>query len=110
MPHARTGYQGLRNGGEVKRVYTLKDVEEKLGHPATRWDARYAAALYLDAGAFKAWAPRVHQYYHPRLTRLFIRYPHLRRNFDNSTSLCCTVNFGPTTCCYPHVDLNLPFG
>lgn len=57
------------------------------------------------------WAPRLHQYYHHRLGLLFARYPNLRRNFTNSIFPCSTFNFGPSTCCFPHVDSNnLPFG
>lgn len=35
----------------------------------------------------------------------------LSRNFLNSVFACATFNFGPSTCCYDHVDSNnLPFG
>lgn len=63
------------------------------------------------AAAFAVWAPRIHQYYHDRLGRLFTRYPGLRRNFSNSVFPCATFNFGPKTVCFPHKDANnLPFG
>lgn len=66
---------------------------------------------YLPIGAFAFWAPRVHAYYHARLGRLYARYPRLRRNFERSVFPCTTINFGPSTCCFPHVDSNnLPFG
>ncbi|KZP13563.1 hypothetical protein FIBSPDRAFT_753265 [Athelia psychrophila] len=62
-------------------------------------------------GSFALWSPRVHQYYHQRLERLYARYPLLRRNFERSVFPAATFNFGPTTCCFPHVDPgNLPFG
>ncbi|KAF7970990.1 hypothetical protein HWV62_22491 [Athelia sp. TMB] len=65
----------------------------------------------LGSSAFNTWAPKAHQYYRHRLGPLFTRHPHLRLNFKNSIFPCCTVNFGPRTCCYPHVDSNnLPFG
>lgn len=57
------------------------------------------------------WSPRLHQYYNHRLGRLYTHYPLLRRNFTNSIFPCCTINFGPSTCCFPHTDSNnLSFG
>lgn len=40
-----------------------------------------------------------------------MRYPGLIRNFRNSVFPCLTINLGPTTCTFDHMDPgNLPFG
>lgn len=45
------------------------------------------------------------------LRPLFEASPDLHRNFRNSVYPCATVNFGPVTCTFDHVDpANLPFG
>ena len=62
-------------------------------------------------GVFATWAPRLYSYYVSHLGPLFKTYPDLQRNFINSVFACATFNFGPTTCCFDHVDMgNLPFG
>lgn len=57
------------------------------------------------------WAPRLHEFYRTRIGGLYERYSNLQPNFRNSIFPCATFNFGPRTCCKPHIDFNnLPFG
>lgn len=68
-------------------------------------------ANFQSVGAFATWAPHLYAYYVSHLGPLFKTYPRLQRNFLNSVFACATLNFGPITCCFDHVDSgNLPFG
>lgn len=65
----------------------------------------------LFPAALAFWAPDLYDYYIDHLGPLFQDDPELKRNFKNSIFPCATVNFGPVTCMFDHVDpCNLPFG
>ncbi|KAK7038933.1 hypothetical protein VNI00_010324 [Paramarasmius palmivorus] len=60
---------------------------------------------------FLTWAPKLFLYYVQVLGSLVVQYPHLHRPFPNSIFSAFTLNFGPTTVCFPHRDFkNLAFG
>ncbi|KAJ6590100.1 hypothetical protein DFH09DRAFT_1307550 [Mycena vulgaris] len=65
-------------------------------------------------GLFKTWNPAVHTFYTLTLDALTFDYnPSLRRNFlrQYSSFAAATLNFGPTTVTFPHIDaLNLAWG
>lgn len=64
-----------------------------------------------NSGLLAYWAPDLYDYYVEHMRPLFEHQPELRRNFKNSVYPCATVNFGPVTCTFDHVDpANLPFG
>jgi hypothetical protein len=63
------------------------------------------------AGVFKAWAPKLYQYYETKLGQLYARTPSLETNFENSIWTAGTFNFGPQTVSLKHRDsANLAFG
>ena len=76
------------------------------------------AMLIAIAGAFCAWAPKLHQYYIERMRILFQHHPDLIPNlwppgFPNEPPLWAgaTLNDGPQTVCYRHHDYsNLTWG
>ncbi|KAE9407659.1 hypothetical protein BT96DRAFT_769892, partial [Gymnopus androsaceus JB14] len=60
---------------------------------------------------FMAYAFQCYDYSKSTLDSLFSWNPRLRRLFKNSAWAACTVNFGPFSISYPHVDpANLCFG
>jgi hypothetical protein len=67
--------------------------------------------LTPPAGAFHAWAPKLHRYYVEKLSQLREEVPGLRQNFSNSIWAAATFNFGPQTVTFNHRDCaNLAFG
>ncbi|KAK7047528.1 hypothetical protein VNI00_006294 [Paramarasmius palmivorus] len=60
---------------------------------------------------FLTWAPKLFLYYAEITASLLARYPNLHLPFQRCIFAAFTVNFGPTTVCYPHRDIkNLAFG
>ncbi|KAE9394362.1 hypothetical protein BT96DRAFT_756475, partial [Gymnopus androsaceus JB14] len=60
---------------------------------------------------FMAYAFQCYDYSKSTLDSLFSWNPRLRRLFKNSAWAACTVNFGPFSISYPHIDpANLCFG
>jgi hypothetical protein len=65
----------------------------------------------LNAGALQLFAPKIYDYYKTVLGALFSSDQSLKWNFRNSIFPCVTINFGPRTVCYPHIDFaNLAWG
>ncbi|CAA7258603.1 unnamed protein product [Cyclocybe aegerita] len=60
---------------------------------------------------FATWHPRLYQYYTDYLNVLLEATSSLCRNWENSVWAAMTINFGPRTACFKHLDFNnLPFG
>ncbi|KAK7017105.1 hypothetical protein VNI00_018674 [Paramarasmius palmivorus] len=60
---------------------------------------------------FLSWAPKLFLYYAEITASLLARYPNLYLPFERCIFAAFTINFGPTTVCYPHRDIkNLAFG
>ncbi|KAK7017497.1 hypothetical protein VNI00_018626 [Paramarasmius palmivorus] len=67
-------------------------------------------ASFLSA-VFLAWAPKLFLYYAQVMASLLATYDHLHLPFSKSVFAAFTINFGPQTVCYPHLDLkNLAYG
>jgi hypothetical protein len=56
-------------------------------------------------GAFANYAPKLYQEYVTKLGSLHCCDPSLAWNFNNSIFPTATVNFGPQTVCYDHLDV-----
>ena len=61
---------------------------------------------YRITGAFAHYAPKLHQEYVDKLGSIQARDPSLTWNFNNSIFPTATVNFGPQTVCYDHLDVS----
>ncbi|KAF7978208.1 hypothetical protein HWV62_1190 [Athelia sp. TMB] len=60
---------------------------------------------------FQVWVPKLHARYSELMARLQRKYPGLKPNFDGTVFAASTLNFGPATQSFPHVDFNnLSFG
>lgn len=55
-------------------------------------------------GAFAFYAPKMYQEYADVLGRLFEHDSALKWNFNNSIFPAATINFGPQSVCYDHLD------
>jgi hypothetical protein len=61
--------------------------------------------LLIDfLGALAYYAPKLYREYSDKLGELVDRDPSLLWNFNNSIYPTATVNFGPSTVCYDHLD------
>ena len=78
---------GLLGSSNVKRIAGFQNSELKHGQP--RQTFLIHAAM---EGAFKLWAPRLHEYYRDTLEQLHSHHPHLRQNFQNSVFAVATAN------------------
>jgi hypothetical protein len=59
----------------------------------------------------KAYSPRLYGYYQTALNGALKRQPELKRNHPNTVFACSSINFGPKTVSYPHLDhRNLSWG
>ncbi|KAJ7580436.1 hypothetical protein C8J56DRAFT_896438 [Mycena floridula] len=99
--------QGHQYPTKLKQTVGLGKIIDKLvGESCVQQLASYADS------SFHLWAPKIHEYYNHRLSRLYIARPELleQRNFVHSVFPCCTINFGGNVWCYKHHDiLNCPF-
>lgn len=78
---------------------------------APRYSLTSHSILVLVLGLFMAYASQCHAYSKATLDSLFTWNPKLRRLFKNSAWAACTVNLGPFSISYPHLDAaNLCFG
>ncbi|KAF8160164.1 hypothetical protein BJ912DRAFT_866001, partial [Pholiota molesta] len=60
---------------------------------------------------FKAYNGRLYDYYGKMLDDLLIKQPELSRNHPGTVFACSSINFGPKTVSYPHIDYrNLSWG
>jgi hypothetical protein len=67
--------------------------------------------ILFTLGAFVTWAPDLHRYYAETIEALLSHDPSLKLNFRKSVFACASVNLGPRTVCFRHVDsANLPNG
>lgn len=60
--------------------------------------------MFPDSGAFSAYAPKLYERYCDYFERLHAHDPTLTWNFPKSVFPATTVNFGPNTVCYDHLD------
>ncbi|KZP03461.1 hypothetical protein FIBSPDRAFT_915308 [Athelia psychrophila] len=103
---------GVLYGGSQKRPANLKHTA---GNEAVfKWlfsQPEMIRIAWHGSSALAFWAPDLYRYYGEHLRPLFEANPELHCNFRNSVYPCATVNFGPVTCTFDHVDpANLPFG
>jgi hypothetical protein len=96
---------GLLENPSIVRLSGLADGQ------STLQQKRVIISLTPPAGAFRAWAPKLHQYYLEKLSQLREKVPGLRQNFGNSIWAAATFNFGPQTVTFEHRNCaNLAFG
>lgn len=60
--------------------------------------------LIIPTAAFAFYAPKLWRHYADNLGALYARDGRLRWNFNTSIFPCATINFGPQTVCFDHID------
>ena len=69
------------------------------------------AGHWLLLGLFEAYAPRLFKSYQSTLEALEAWSPHIIRNYPNTAFAASSINFGPRTESFPHIDYrNLSWG
>lgn len=71
----------------------------------------HSLSLISNPGLFATFAPQVYAFYQSNMELLLKWNPNLRRDFPSIVFAACTINFGPFTISFPHIDSgNLAFG
>ncbi|KAF8969055.1 hypothetical protein BDZ97DRAFT_1613158, partial [Flammula alnicola] len=74
-------------------------------------DPSFIRIARVASGAFATWVPELYNYYAEHMDALLSDDPSLKMNFPSSIWASATVNFGPKTACFKHMDSgNLPCG
>ncbi|KAF8872686.1 hypothetical protein BD779DRAFT_1452535, partial [Infundibulicybe gibba] len=98
-----------RPGNLVHKANNTKILESVMSDPNMRRVAGFGSGALTTS--FALWAPKLFRYYRERLELLYASDPKLRRLFPNSIFTASTLNCGPQTATFDHVDsANLPFG
>ncbi|KAI0054473.1 hypothetical protein BV25DRAFT_1767757, partial [Artomyces pyxidatus] len=104
----RTLSAGVSYGGGQPEPMVLgqtKFLAPLLKHPALIRIANFGSAI------FATYAPKLYVYYAASLGKLFEYMPYLTQPFPGSIFTATSVNFGPDTVTWCHVDGgNVPFG
>ncbi|KAF8874191.1 hypothetical protein BD779DRAFT_1678852 [Infundibulicybe gibba] len=102
---AKLSTKQKRPGNLVHNANNTTILESVMSDPNMRRVAGFGSA------SFALWAPKLFRYYRERLELLYASNPQLRRLFPNSIFTASTLNCGPQTASFDHVDsANLPFG